>query len=290
MKINKGLLLVTEFTVARLKSFSQQNLTFQSADQTTNQDAAGTAETSLPAPVGQRILGRMKEADFNTVVQQGAELQQRFPDKHLVAVGGTAAALHCGHRFSLDVDCVTPHLQYEYNEFAARLEDWPGWQTHRKNPPVLILGERAGVELGVRQLRRSAPLRTTNANGLVVPTLNEILRVKTFLLSERRATRDYVDFAALAQKAGEERTLSALAGLNFLYASTGSQSVVTRFAEACESLPADFAAVNLKNYKGLSAPFNDWDFVSNTCRSAGRQLLKHELDGKLPPSLPPNFE
>ncbi len=232
----------------------------------------------------------MEEADFDAVVRQGTELQERFPGKELVAVGGTAAALHCGHRFSLDVDCVTPHLQAQYDEFAERLENWPGWRTNRKNPPVLILGERHGVELGLRQLRRSVPLRTTQALGLVVPTLAETLRVKAFLLAERRATRDYLDFCALAKKAGEEATFSALAGLNLLYPISGSQTMVSRLAEACEGVPADFSAVDLENYKGLISPFNDWNFVSAVCRQTGRQLLKRELAGTLPQSLPSGFE
>jgi len=257
----------------------------------TDEDQVDTAkqQVSLSGPWGPCILERMKEADFDLVVEQGVELQQQFPGKQLVAVGGTAAALYCGHRFSLDVDCVTPLLAGEYDEFSARLENWPGWQTNRKNPPVLILGEREGVELGLRQLRRSIPLRAAKAHGLVIPTLDETLRVKAFLLSERRATRDYIDFAALAQKAGEEFTLVALAGLNLFYPG-GSQTTVTRFAEACESLPADFIAVDLRNYKGLAAPFNDWILVSETCRGAGRQLLKQELAGILPTSLPPDLQ
>jgi len=42
----------------------------------------------------------MDEADFARVVEQGRALQQRLPDLRLVAVGGTAAALHCHHRYS----------------------------------------------------------------------------------------------------------------------------------------------------------------------------------------------
>ncbi len=232
----------------------------------------------------------VKEADFDAVIQQGAELQQRFPSENLVAVGGTAAAIHCGHRFSLDVDCVTPRLKEEFEEFSTQLENWPGWKTNRKNPPVLILGERGHVELGLRQLRRSIPLHTTNSRGLVVPTLSETLRVKAFLMAERRATRDYVDFAALAQKAGETRTFAALAFLNLLYPTTKNQTIITRFAESCEAVPIDFGAIDLKNYKGLIAPFDNWAFVSGICNDAGRQMLKLELSGSLKPSRPMNFD
>jgi hypothetical protein len=226
---------------------------------------------------------------FRTVVEQGVELQRRLVDKDLVAVGGTAAALHCGHRFSMDVDCVTPYLQREFDSFARTLEDWPGWTTNRTNPPVLILGERAGVELGIRQLRRQEPLRTTVVQCLTIPTLDETLRIKAFLLSERRATRDYVDFAALTRTTGEARAIEALRYLNLLYRSSGSQTVVTRLAEACEARPVDHVALDLANYKGLTAPLTDWEFVRSQCRTYGRLLLKLELQGKLSTALDQDF-
>ncbi len=232
----------------------------------------------------------MKEADFDAVVRQGVELQQRFPGGQLVAVGGTAASLHCGHRFSLDVDCVTPQLRERYDEFAEGLEAWPGWQTKRKNPPVLLLGERNRVDLGLRQLRRATPLRSACVRGLVVSTLAETLRIKAFLLGERRATRDYVDFCALAEKAGAEPTLAALDSLNLLYPRKDGLTTVSRFAESCEALPADFSAVDLQDYKGLTSPFNDWDFVSRVCRETGHRLLKRELAGMLPKTLSTHFE
>jgi hypothetical protein len=231
----------------------------------------------------------MNAEQFSAIVQQGVELQRQFPGKELVGVGGTAASLHCGHRFSVDVDCVTPHLRAEFDAFAQTLANWPGWRTNRTNAPVLILGERAGVELGVRQLRRAEPLRVTVVQGLVIPTVDETLRVKAFLLGERRATRDYLDFAALAHRVGESSAIEALGYLNLLYPTSGSQTAVTRFAEACEALPVDFAAVELSNYKGLTAPFTDWEFVSDQCQACGRLLLRRELQGKLAHDLDGGF-
>lgn len=229
------------------------------------------------------------ESEFSQVIDQGVALQDRLAGHGLVAVGDTAAALHAGHRYSLDVDCVTSDLRANYDEFVAKLEDWPGWQTNRRNPPVLILGERAGVELGVRQLRRQIPLCVTTLQRLVVPTLDEILRVKAFLLSERRSVRDYVDFAALARKAGEVPTLAGLGYLNLLYPVTGSQTAVTRFAEACAADPVDLAAVSLWEYKGLQPPFDDWAFVRDTCREVGQQLLRQELTDRLSKELDAGF-
>jgi hypothetical protein len=227
--------------------------------------------------------------DFQRVLAEGRALQARLADLSPVAVGGTAAAVHCGHRFSLDVDVVTAQLNARFEEVKANLAAWEGWRTNRVNPPVLILGEHGGVELGVRQLRRSVPLHTARVAGLLVPTAAEMLRIKAFLLTERRALRDYVDVAALAGHLGGEAALGALRVLNFVYGPRAPQTWVSAFAEACEGEPVDAAAVSLADYKGLRAPFTDWPFVAGGCRKLGRTLLKLELDGALPATLPPDW-
>jgi hypothetical protein len=150
---------------------------------------------------------------------------------------------------------------------------------------VLILGERAGIQLGLRQQRRSVPLINMTVQGLTVPTPSETLRIKAFLLQERRGTRDYIDVAALAKLLGDDQAVRALSYLNFLYPSPGGQTALTRLAEACESLPVDLGLVRLADYKGLAAPFTDWNYVAASCRSLGRQLLRAELRDELPPAL-----
>lgn len=59
-----------------------------------------------------------------------------------------------------------------------------------------------GIETGVRQLVRDEPLETTRVEyfgqTLKVPTEAEILRIKGVLILRRNATRDYLDFVALA--------------------------------------------------------------------------------------------
>ena len=227
--------------------------------------------------------------EFERVLEQGRAAQRQFQDLELVAVGGTAAAAHCRHRVSLDVDLVTPHLRDRYEEVAARLEDWEGWTTARRNPPVLILGQRGGVALGLRQRRRAQPLRTLEVSGLIMPTAAETLRVKAFLLTERRATRDYVDVAALTRLLGDSAALTALGYLNLVYPAAGSQSLVSRFAEACEVPPLDLAETPLQAYKGLKAPFTDWAYVAEACRRLSRALVKLELNNVLPQTLDAGF-
>jgi len=232
----------------------------------------------------------MNEAGFEKVIEQGRLLQARLAGISPVAVGGTAVALHCGHRFSLDVDVVTPHLASRYEEVLASLETWQGWHTNRQTPRVLILGERAEIELGVRQQRRGVPFHVACREGLLVPTAAEMLRIKAFLLAERRAVRDFVDVAALGDRLGFERALAALRYLNAVYAPAPALTWASRFAEACEADPVDSGDVALSNYKGIRAPYIDWDYVAGVCRKLGRALIKTELKESLPASVDAAFE
>jgi hypothetical protein len=145
------------------------------------------------------------------------------------------------------------------------------------------------VELGVRQLRRSVPLQITRVADLVVPTAAEMLRVKAFLLTERRALRDFVDVAALAGHLGGAAALGALRWLNLAYGPRAPQTWTTAFAEACEAEPLDTAGISLADYRGLRAAFTQWPFVAAECQKLGRALLKLELEGALPAVLPPDW-
>jgi hypothetical protein len=231
----------------------------------------------------------MVSAEFASVLKQGVALLSRLSDLKLVVVDGTAVALHCDHRYSLDLNCVTPLLAERFAEVAEMLERWEGWKTIRKHPPFLILGSRGGIELGVRQQRRTVPLQIATVKGLVVPTPKEMLRVKAFLVAERRATRDFVDLAALSVQLGEGAALEALSYFNPVYADSGLQSPVTRLAEACESQPVDLNSIPLGSYKGLRAPFTNWRFVSEACQGLGRKLVKRELNDLLPKALAQDF-
>lgn len=72
----------------------------------------------------------------------------------------------------------------------------------------MILDNLDGVETGIRQLIREQPLDTVQIQigdgELTVPTLSEILRIKAVLILKRNATRDYLDFIALADAMGDD--------------------------------------------------------------------------------------
>src|SRR5437016_6773305 len=100
-------------------------------------------------------MAENSSSDWESVVAASVRLQQLVPDA--VLVGGTAAALHVGHRVSLDDDHVIRDLAERFDEVLEALETTDGWVTARINRPLLILGSLAGVETGIRQLIRQRP-------------------------------------------------------------------------------------------------------------------------------------
>lgn len=179
-----------------------------------------------------------------------------------VLVGGTAAALHVGHRRSSDGDHVLTDLRDRFEEVLAQLESAAGWTTHRLQRPVLILGQLDGVLTGLRQLRRSKPLETELREGLTVPTLAEMARIKLWLLATRDTVRDYLDAVVLLERLGPEAATRAVESLDDFYPQpTGASALAEAIERLASGTPADASRVELESYKGLVPPWNDWSHV-----------------------------
>ena len=143
--------------------------------------------------------------DWELVLSAATHLQRILPNA--VLVGRTASAIHAGHRFSWDADHVLADLRRHFDDVLAQLESVVGWKTARVQRPVQILDSLDGIETGVRQLIREQPLEAMvldhQGQQLTVPTPEEILRIKGVLILKRNATRDYLDFVALANHLGD---------------------------------------------------------------------------------------
>ena len=148
----------------------------------------------------------MEERAWDAVLAAAARLQGLVPET--VLVGGSAAALHARHRVSFDDDHVLSDLRSRFDDVLEHLERQDGWVTARLNRPVLILGSLDGIETGIRQLIRTRPLEVEDVEwpggSVRVPTLDEMLRIKAWLVLRRNATRDYLDVVALADRLGSE--------------------------------------------------------------------------------------
>ena len=205
-----------------------------------------------------------------------AVFQSRFPES--VLVGGTAAALHAGHRISIDADHVLPDLKKRFTEILAQIEKEAGWKTSRMEPPVLILGNFHGVRTGIRQLIRKKPLETTTIRGLRVPTVGETLRITASLIVKRNSTRDFIDFVALFDHIGTEKSLKALTSLDDLYPQESGESVLKQLSiQLAEPKPWDLTQTDLSQYKSLKEPYTDWTEIKRRMGAAGLRILESLL-------------
>jgi hypothetical protein len=199
--------------------------------------------------------------DWERLLAAERHLQALVPGT--VLVGGTAVALHAGHRKSLDGDHVLEDLRPRFDEVLAALEAAAGWQTSRVRRPVEILGRLDGIMTGIRQLRRTRPLESEIVSGLRVPTLAEMARIKAWLLATRHTTRDYLDTVVLLERLGESEVPKAFAAFDELYAQTNGASPLVEVAERLASAkPSDAPDVDLRTYKGLVTPWNDWSHLT----------------------------
>lgn len=198
--------------------------------------------------------------DWELLLAAERHLQHLLPEA--VLVGGTAAALHAQHRRSHDGDHVVEDLRARFDEVLGRLEAVAGWQTDRVQRPVLILGRLDGIQTGIRQLRRTRPLETEVIAGLRVPTLAEMARIKAWLLATRYTVRDYLDTVVLFERLGDKGVMAAMASFDNLYAQLSGASPLAEVAERlAAAAPTDAPEVDLKGYRGLVAPWNEWSHV-----------------------------
>lgn len=227
------------------------------------------------------MADKSKIAAWETLLAHAALMQEKLPSA--ILVGGTAAALHAHHRISFDHDHVLTELSKHYDAANRALESIAGWRAKRRIKGKLVLGNVAGIEAGLRNQRRSAPLETTtiklpSGKHLKIPTIEEMLRIKTFLVVQRNATRDYLDVAALSHHLRVQKSARALEPMKELYAEfagEGGDILLTVVMKLSNPDPYDLTEVDLSEYKGITAPWNDWQSVVKQCRTLAVALLKH---------------
>ncbi len=203
--------------------------------------------------------------DWERLLAAERHLQRLVPGS--VLVGGTAAALHAGHRRSHDADHVLEDLRERFDQVLADLERAAGWHTERVARPVMILGSLDGILTGIRQLRRTRPLETEEIAGLRVPTLAEMARIKAWLLATRNTVRDYLDTVVLLERLGTEGVRAALTEFDAIYSQDSGTSPLAEVAERLgAAATSDLARVELGTYRGLRPPWNDWDHVTSRGR------------------------
>jgi hypothetical protein len=216
------------------------------------------------------------------VLESAARLQAVVPDA--VLVGGSAAALWASHRTSYDHDHVLTDLNTRFDTVLEAIEATEGWVTNRVTPGKIILGELGDIESGVRQLIRSRPLEVSevelpSGQKLRVPTPEETLRIKGYLIVRRNQVRDYLDVAALSDRYGIPGSGRVLASIDQYYTDQrgpDAQGVATQLArQLADPRPADQRTIRqLGSYKGLDARWTAWETVADVCRSLAAEMTR----------------
>lgn len=222
-----------------------------------------------------------RDEQFIAVMESAAHLQRLVPDA--VLVGGSAAILYADHRESRDHDHVLPDLTDRFEMVLEAVEEDEGWATNRVTPGKVILGNLDGIEAGVRQMLRKAPLEVTEVElpsgaKVTVPTLEETLRIKAFLIVRRNQTRDYLDVAALVAVLGIDRAAEVLGQIDDYYAdqagdTDGVASQLTR--QLSDPRPADHRVIaQLPSYRRLRQEWKDWDAVTSILGEVSARVVE----------------
>ncbi|HWM55895.1 MAG TPA: hypothetical protein VNO20_10960 [Solirubrobacterales bacterium] len=162
------------------------------------------------------------------------------------------------------------------------VEEDEGWATNRVTPGKVILGNLDGIEAGVRQMIRQAPLEIVtvelpSGGEVTVPTAEETLRIKAFLVVRRNQTRDYLDLAALSEYLGVDRAAEVLASIDDYYADQhgegdGVASQLVR--QLSDPQPADSSVIaQLSSYRRLRSRWSDWNAVTEVLGAVGARML-----------------
>ena len=98
--------------------------------------------------------------------------------------------------------------------------------------------------------------------SITIPTPAEMLRIKGILILKRNATRDYLDFIALAQSLGDNKVMDALNTFDEFYPQPNKESAYQQLqVQLSNPLPYDLDDVNLSDYRHLVSELQNWEHI-----------------------------
>jgi hypothetical protein len=199
--------------------------------------------------------------------------------ENAVIAGCTAAAIVADHRISIDADGVLSDLIDDFDQISTDLEMLCGWNTAILKNPDLNLDNFDGITTEIRQIIRKKPLETqqifVNGKIFTVPTPEEMLRIKSFFILKRNASRDYIDFAALSVFLGSQGINDSLSIFDDYYAviSKYDSPVKQLITQLVIPLPHDKKKFSIKDYKYINNQLNDWSKINKQCQNASVLLM-----------------
>jgi len=233
--------------------------------------------------MGSGLSSNLADRDprFRALLESAAHLQRLVPGA--VMVGGAAAILYADHRESRDHDHVLADLADRFEMVLEAVEEDEGWATNRVTPGKVILGNLDGIEAGVRQMIRTAPLEVTkvvlpSGGEVAVPSEEETLRIKAFLAVRRNQARDYLDLAALADHLGVDRAATVLGAIDDYYEAedAGGDGVASQLVrQLADPQPADpSVAKQLSSYRRLRKRWAEWSAVTGILGELAARMVE----------------
>ena len=116
--------------------------------------------------------------------------------------GGTAVAIHLGHRQSIDFDWFTPTFQFEASELAGELQEQRVAFQVTSLARRTVHGESAGVRVSFLEFRAPLlqPLVSWPEFGCHLASLEDLAAMKLLAVSQRGTKKDFIDVNALATR------------------------------------------------------------------------------------------
>ena len=110
---------------------------------------------------------------------------------------------------------------------------------------------------------------------------SQVPRPWTWLLVTRHTVRDYLDTVVLFERLGDNGAISALQCFDDIYRQTSGASPL---AEAAEQLgaarPKDIADIDLRRYRGLRPPWNEWQHITRLGRHWAQIVARMALEAE----------
>jgi hypothetical protein len=98
-------------------------------------------------------------------------------------------------------------------------------------------------------------------------------RIKAWLLATRHTLRDYLDTVVLCERLGDEGVRTAMRSFDEIYRQPNGCSPLSEVAERLAAAsPPDRATTDLATYRGLKAPWTDWQHVVDRGRHFARVI------------------
>jgi len=151
--------------------------------------------------------------------------------REFVLYGGTALALHLGHRHSVDFDFFG-NLTLDISKIEQNVSFLRGANIiqREKNTLSAIVDRDGPVKVsffGLPNLRRLFPPLAAKDNGLRIASLLDLAGTKASVVQMRAEPKDYIDIDALITKGGVSLPL-ALSAAQEIYGSTFNPQITLK--------------------------------------------------------------